>query len=1555
MGGTLHDIWLKGADTVSMRPYSVRSTRHRGSASRKPSSVLLSLLLLVGLVGMVPVLTATAAQAVPAAVSSGVSATHGFPDWYQDQSGTRLQPCLDPTDTRCVVLADAGFDPARPVSFPTNFPSEFFYSIVDSAQIATPGCSGTRRGTISMRFALEGAFANGRVVAGDQMTFGRIRLTITSGLCANSQYTVTHPFGQLNVTTDAAGSIARNQGTTDVGCVPVAPQSCDFTMALNAPTVKSFLRWDPTVAPAAPSGYLGDATTLHRVTGATYTIPGETAPANFIRVTGAKLSTPLTTNLFTVSGKLAGPLSARGSVDFGGQPVGTTSATTDVVVTNLAQNPVTASAASLTGVDAADFRVVNDGCAGVAVPRDATCTIGVAFAPSSNVPRNATLRIAHNGVGAALTVALKGTGTGALAQAEASAAPSSVDFGRQRIRTRSGVHQVTVSSTGEAPLSVSRISVAGADADQFTVVGDACTGTPVAVGSSCTVGVAFQPTVARPVDARLEIRSNDPASPVAVPLSALGYGGVAAVSPGLDAVNGMPDWYQDENATRLLQCIDPADPNCIVLAGGTFTGTGPLAFPGNYPDEWFYYLAESDQVPTDGCNGQSAPGFVSIRTALEAAFVNGDPVPGDQMTFGRIRVRASGLCPETEYKFVHPYGVETYTTDAVGGIKPAAGTQDVGCLAAGAGTACDFSIALQSNIFEGFVRWDPAVGQKAPAGYLGDAVTPHAIVGAPYTYPGDSSPANSFRILQGDQLVGETDQFIVMGKLGGPLVADATNVDFGNAMVGNPALDPAVPADTVTKPVRLTNNGTAPVTVSALTPAGAHAADFAVPATTDHCTGATLARGESCTADVAFTPGDVGDRGATLTVEHTGLNNPMSIGLAGLGTAFHGTPALSVDRTALSFADLHTGRISSAQRIVVSNRGGTAPLTVGTPTWAGLGAINFGVSANTCTQPVPAGETCTISVVYSPVNAQEHTASLTVTGEGSQPGSLTIQVSGTGFDGSSAVSPSVRNDGFPVFYQDGNGVRLEPCLEQATGRCVLLPDAGFNPAQPISFPGNFPGEFFYALADSDPVGTPGCNGTNPGTAQLRLALEGTFVGGAVTPGQQLVFGRQRVTVSSGLCPGATYTFTTPFGDLTGTANARGGLAVTQDIGCGAAPCAFTSALSSPVLDGFVRWAPGVGAAAPAGYLGDNVTPHEIVGATNLVGGEPANWFQVTDATGQSVGRTTKFVVSGRQASGFTGTDVTFADQQVTTTSAPRAVGFVNIARSAAPVARVELTGADAAAFSVVTTNGATTCPGSVVASDRSCAVAVAFAPAAVRTYTATVRLLAADGSVLGTAKASGQGIDAGLPRAAVTPGTLTFAAQRAGTTSTTQNVQVTNTGTGTLTLGALSFTGAQAGDFTATKGAACASLGANASCTIAVAFKPTGTGARTATLQIASNDPTGNRTVTVSGTGTASSISFGTTLLDFGKVKTGRSSTLTVNVTNNGTAPLNISAVALDAPANGFTATRGTCTTAVAVGRSCQLQVTFTASGAVGVRTTTLRVTSDALLPASLAVRGTVN
>ena len=110
--------------------------------------------------------------------------------------------------------------------------------------------------------------------------------------------------------------------------------------------------------------------------------------------------------------------------------------------------------------------------------------------------------------------------------------------------------------------------------------------------------------------------------------------------------------------------------------------------------------------------------------------------------FGRIRVRVtSGLCPNTTYQFRHPFGTETLTTNDAGGIAAQRRHPGRRLRRRSRPARCDFTLANASRVLgsaaDGFLHWDTG----APAGYLGDGVTPHAITGG--------TAGNDFTILDG--------------------------------------------------------------------------------------------------------------------------------------------------------------------------------------------------------------------------------------------------------------------------------------------------------------------------------------------------------------------------------------------------------------------------------------------------------------------------------------------------------------------------------------------------------------------------------------------------------------------------------------------------------------------------------------------------------------------------------------------------------------------------------------------------------------------------------------
>ena len=1498
-------------------------------------AVLISLL--GGLLAVLPMAASSASTPVPD-VSHEVDPSNLFPSWYQDASGVRLAPCLDIADSNCVLAGDASYDPASPLAFPGNFPEEFFYAEAQSTRLTTPGCKGTKPGRIDITVALEGAFTNGAPAYGDQMVFGRTRLTVAGGLCAGSTYHAVYPYGELDFTTDNNGGLAKTAGTTDVGCAPVAPNACDFRLALTSKVATSFLRWDPAVAPQAPDGYLGDATTAHRVTGATFTPAGASAPANYFEVTGPRLDQPLRTDTFTVSGKKAGPLAATPTrVDFAGHEAGTTSDPREVTIRSWATAEVHPTAARVEGADAGAFGIVSDECAAATLVQDSGhCRVSLDFrpAPTAHGPLSARLVVGHDAYGQPLSVPLSGTATGGDEAPGIATSVSSVDFGEQRINYSSTSRTVKVTNDGTAPLVVSGVEVTGGDAGEYSATSH-CTGS-VAPGDTCTVTATFAPTTAGDHASTLRLTSNAASSPTELSLTGRGFGGRAAVSETVEA-NGFPTWYQDERGVRIEQCIDPDDPNCIVLPGGTYTGAGDISFPDSFPDEFFWGLTDSEELITPGCNGGES-GRALFRFVMEAAFVNGDPVPHEQMSFGRVRVRANGgLCPDTTYRVVTPYGEQEVTTDGDGALKPSPNTSDIGCAPAGASDPCDFGLALRSPIAGGFLRWDPDNGPAAPAGYLGDPSTPHRVVGAPYTVPGETAPANYVAIYRGNQLIAKTDKFLVMGKLGGPLVADPSPTTFGGLHVGDPG---------ASRTVTLANQGFDPLTVNGFEISGAAAGSYEVGAST--C-GLVLIPGDDCSVEVTFAPTDQGPLSANLVVDHTGLNSPMNVKLSGVGLAPEGTAALSVDKTSLAFAQLHTGRTSSPRKLVVSNVGGTAPLTLGNMEVSGPAESDFDVTPGTCTGPVAVDASCTLEVRFKPTADGERGATLTVNAPDASPASREVSLSATGFDGERTVAATQREDGYPTYYQDQNGVRLVPCLDPADGGCVLTGGAGYDPELPLSVPDNFPEEFFYTASDSEPVTVTDDSCGASGDVSLHTALEGAFANGAPEAGQQITFGRTRVILVGSLCPDTEYTFVTPFGEQRFTTDADGSLRrtdATNDVGCGGAPCSFADALPADVLDGFLRWTPGVGAPAPAGHLGDGVSFHQVVGGTYLPGGatEPVNYFEVKNGS-TSLGRADKFSVLGKIATGLVADGPVLFGDQPAGTATTRTLTVTNIGDSPVTVANATVVGAQ---DGVLTVTGGT-CTTAPVAGGDTCTVVLRFAPTATGSAIGTLQLQAAGDTVLLTDGVSGTGLAAqGI--AEVTPTAVTMAPTRVSTLSPFQLVTVRNTGSARLSLATPVLDGDDPGDFTATPLLACGNVLPGASCTVRVRFAPTAPGARTATLRLPSNGFGPVPEVALSGVGTAPRIS--SVPLTMGNLRVGQTATKLFTITNSGDASLHITDLKLAGDAD-FSAGVGTCNRAVASGSSCRISITFAAHAPTGAKSTMLTFVSDAVDAPQPEVTGT--
>jgi FG-GAP-like repeat/Abnormal spindle-like microcephaly-assoc'd, ASPM-SPD-2-Hydin/FG-GAP repeat len=233
---------------------------------------------------------------------------------------------------------------------------------------------------------------------------------------------------------------------------------------------------------------------------------------------------------------------------------------------------------------------------------------------------------------------------------------------------------------------------------------------------------------------------------------------------------------------------------------------------------------------------------------------------------------------------------------------------------------------------------------------------------------------------------------------------------------------------------------------------------------------------------------------------------------------------------------------------------------------------------------------------------------------------------------------------------------------------------------------------------------------------------------------------------------------------------------------------------------------------------------------------------------------------------------------------------------------------DTTDFSTTTTCGSSVAPAAI------CAITVTFNPQSTGEKTASVSFATND-SLVATATISVMG-DAIAPVASTSPSLVQFSYQKVGTTSSSQTVQITNSGIGPLIL-AISVQG----DFAQTNNCP-ATLAQGANCAATIAFAPEVPGSEVGRLVINSNANPAQSAVALTGVGyiIGPVFSLSPATVDFGSQYVGTSSApAVVTVANTGDAPFNISSVTASA---GFVPL-STCGSNVQPSFSCAIGIFF--------------------------------
>ena len=217
------------------------------------------------------------------------------------------------------------------------------------------------------------------------------------------------------------------------------------------------------------------------------------------------------------------------TLDFKNQPVGTTSASLVILVSNTGQGNLSFSGITISAAGAPQFAQSNSCGAGLAPA--GTCSISVTFTPSASGNQSAQLVITDNAVGSPHIVPLVGIGADP-AVAQVVLSNTVLSFASQTVNTSSAAQSISLSNPSSTALVITQVVISGTNAGDFSQT-NTC-GSTLPASSSCTFSVLFKPSGSGPRSAQLLVSDDANGSPQGITLNGIGAAvsnPVATVSP----------------------------------------------------------------------------------------------------------------------------------------------------------------------------------------------------------------------------------------------------------------------------------------------------------------------------------------------------------------------------------------------------------------------------------------------------------------------------------------------------------------------------------------------------------------------------------------------------------------------------------------------------------------------------------------------------------------------------------------------------------------------------------------------------------------------------------------------------------------------------------------------------------------------------------------------------------------------------------------------------------------------------------------------------------------
>jgi hypothetical protein len=720
-----------------------------------------------------------------------------------------------------------------------------------------------------------------------------------------------------------------------------------------------------------------------------------------------------------------------------------------------------------------------------------------------------------------------------------------------------------------------------------------------------------------------------------------------------------------------------------------------------------------------------------------------------------------------------------------------------------------------------------------------------------------------------------------------------TAVNFGNVAVGKQA----------SQAVSVSNTGNTALNITQVTLSNSQ---FSVAGMT---TPMALAVGQSGSFSVTVKPASAGTVSGTLTAQGDSGSAPVIVNLS--ATAVNSQPQLSVGFAAINFATISLG-LKSTYNLVLNNIG-SADLNISLIT---VNGTEFSISGVSTPKTISAGQSAQAVVTFSPTVAGSATGSISITSNDPVNPTLLVSLAGTGTTtptGQLSAIPASLSFGTVATGSSANqqiqltntgnaAVNISSVTASGTGFSAtgLTLPATVSPSQSVSLTASFAPSAAGSAAGSLSILSDAAN------SPLSIPLSGTGAqpGLSISP-PTFNFG----SVVDGQTKSQTFTITN-----IGTV----ALTIAQLSVSGASYSASGLVTPATVTPGGTTTFSVLFAPTTAGSLAGSIS----------ISSNAPNSPSTVSLSGTGVAASV--TLSTNPAS------LSFAGVNAGSTSTKN-VTVSNSGNSSLTISQITVNAKDFAASGISTPLA--------LGAGQSAVLSVSFDPSVSESITGNVTLMSSQGASA-VISVSGSGVQ---PAVTLTPTSASFGSVTVGSPST-QTFQLTNSGTGALTISQLSVSGS---GFSAGTLSLPITLNSGQSTTFNVQFAPAGAGAATGSVTIVSNAPNSPALIALSGTGVAATqvLSFSTTTLGFGGVNTGSSSTQSVTLTNTGNANVSISQISESGA--GFTLSGASAPVTITPGQTLTFAVIFT-PGAAGTASGTVTVTSNATgSPASIALTGT--